>query len=248
MTNAVNPTNLSGVWTRQSIRFPDGQEDNSTQVWWIQANPHFADLRIPNLRPDFQGVLTLSECHPAHRDWMSSQEGFSGSLTRADTAWQWLREIDFQPTAKRDIGTLAFNEMNTSFMTEQGVDEPYTELWQKIDDGASTNGQALVLRRRNHRGHALLVALGSHFVITIDHRRTTSQAERIDPLNVEISHGTRSGPISQWIIEHSTFPWREGKPLFNGANAQINWRRRILIETEQWQIIEPASGKLDWLY
>ena len=248
------PNHLPGVWSRQSIRWPDGEEDTSTQVWWIQANPHYADLRIPIARPNFEGILTLSECTPAHRNWMALQHGFSGALAAAETAplkevWQWHHEIDFRsPTGKRDVGTLTLNDLDTNLMVEQGVEEPYTEIWQRIDDGASTTGHALVLRRRNHRGHALLIAIGSHFVMTVDHRKTTSQCERIDPLNIEISHGARSGPISQWIVQHSTFPWREGRPLFGGHTAQINWRRRMLIEAEQWQIIEPTAGKLDWVY
>jgi hypothetical protein len=249
VSNAVSLGSVSGIWSRQSVRWPDGQEDNSTRVWWIQANPHFADLRIPISRPNFEGVSTLSECSIAHRDWMSCQHGFSGALNQTSDGWHWMREIDYQhPTAKQDIGTLAFNEVNTSLTTERGADEPYTEIWEKIDDASSTNGQALVLRRKNHRGHALLVAMGSHFIVAIDHRKTTSQSQRIDPLNVEISLGTRSGPISQWTISHSTFPWREGKQLFNGATSQINWRRRALIESEQWQIVEPVAGKLDWVY
>jgi hypothetical protein len=243
------PPHFFGVWSRQSIRFPDGQEDNSTRVWWIQANPHFADLRIPISRPDFEGISSLTECGLNHRQWMGIQQGFSGALAAAEEAWQWHREIDFQPpTGKRDIGTLKLDGTDTKLMIEQGVDEPNTETWQRVDDGSSTKGQALVLRRRNHRGHALVVALGKHFIMTIDHRKTTSQCERIDPLNVEISHGTRSGPISQWTVEHSTFPWREGRPLFGGHTAQINWRRRMLLEAEQWQIVEPAAGKLDWVY
>jgi hypothetical protein len=249
MNNPVTAKSLLGVWTRRFIRRPDGSEDSATNVWWLQANSHFADVRFPTARPTFHGVLTLSECSDFHRGWLSTQEGFSGSLVNTDNAWQWVREIDYQPPRdSRDIASLTYSDSNVNLLTEKGIDEPYIELWERIDDASSTHGKAFVLRRRNSRGHALLVALGQHFILAVDHRKTTSQSVRIDPLNMEVSHGLRAGPISQWTITDSTFPWREGKPVFATTNVHVNWRRRALTEAEHWQILEPSTGKLDWIY
>jgi hypothetical protein len=249
VTTPVTHNSLIGVWTRRYIRHADGVEDNSTQVWWLQAQPFYADLRIPASRPSFHGVLTLSECSAEHRNWLSQQHGFAGSLVNAENAWQWMREIDFQPTTeKRDIGTLTYSEANVNLLTEKGIDDPYLELWERIDDASSTKKKAFVLRRRNSRGHAILVAVGQHFLLAVDHRKTTSQSVRLDPLNMEISHGLRAGPISQWTITDSTFPWREGKPVFTTTNVHVNWRRRALTEAEHWEIVEPVTGKLDWIY
>jgi hypothetical protein len=234
MIRKVSFESLFGVWKRRFMRPADGSEDRETQVWWIQARPHFADLRIPAGRPSFERVTAWQNCNDVQRNWLARQQGFAGELTSVGDAWLWKRESDFQPASdKRDIGKLTFTDVDAKQMLEEGVDEPYTEMWEKIDDGSSTGQESLTLRY--DRG--MLVALGDHFIVAMDHGAG----------GVEISHGHRAGPIAGWIIGESTFPWREGEPLFLNSKVALDWNARVLSEIRPWKIVEPAAGRLGWL-
>ena len=237
MNHHIDPNQLVGVWSRKSIRWQHGSEDKSTQVWWIQARPHFGDIRIPPNRPSFAGIHSLQECDAPQKAWLNRQQGFAGTLVKESEAWVWQREINYPgPTTKRDIGRLRFTDPDCKIMIEDGVEEPYTEIWQRIDDAASTAGQALVLKLDEVDDKGLLVAIGDHFIFAT----IFSQC-------VEISHGVRKGPMSDWLISHSTDPWREGKRLFNGSKTVIDRDRRTLIESKTWTIAEPAAGSLHWV-
>ncbi len=147
----------------------------------------------------------------------------------------WNREIDYQPRAgKRDIGRLIFTDLHKRMMIEEGVDEPYTEVWERIDDAVSTGGQAFVMRMKNA---GILVAVGGHFILAVD----------VANAGVEISHGTRRGSIGEWIVAESTLPWREGCPLFGDSKPVVRWKEREVIESRSWEIVEPLSGQLDWI-
>jgi hypothetical protein len=52
---------LVGAWIRRSIRWPDGREDKTTRVWWLQGLPDYGDVRIPAQRPSFDGVTSLAK-------------------------------------------------------------------------------------------------------------------------------------------------------------------------------------------
>jgi hypothetical protein len=249
MNPVLHLDSILGVWARRFIRWPDGRDDAATRVWWVQGKPHFADLRIPADRPTLQGVCSLQKCDDVQRAWMSRQQGFAGILASTEENWLWTHEIDYRPRiGKRDIGRLAFNDLNATFLTEEGIDEPYIELWERIDDAASTDGQALVLKLTSAGEQGILIAIGSHFIMALDRRRATNQSARVEELDVEISHGLRNGPISQWTISESTFPWREGTVLFGESKVAVDWHRRILIESREWKIVEPTNGHLNWVF
>jgi hypothetical protein len=233
-----NLDSLVGVWSRRSIRWPDGREDATTHVHWLQARPHYADIRIPANRPSFAGVRSLHDCDAEKRTWLTRQEGFAGTLAVANGVWLWNREIDCQPrTGKPDIGRLMFTDEHKRTMIEEGVDEPYVEIWERIDDAASTGGQAFVARLRGDREAGLLVAVGEHFILAVDRQKA----------GIEISHGMRRDSISEWIVTESTFPWREGTSLFGDSKPVVCWKERQLIESRSWEILEPSTGQLDWI-
>jgi hypothetical protein len=198
---------LVGVWQRNSIRWPDGREDTTTRVWWLQANPHFADLRIPADRPNFSGINSWQDCDPQRQAWLRRQQGFAGILMQQNDAWLWRRDMDIQPpTGKRDIGRLRHRDESKNLMIEEGVDEPYVEIWQRIDNGA-----AFVLSDSDRA--LLVVVVGNHFLL----------CHQSNPL-LELSHGIRNGPMSKWTITDSTLPWREGQNLFMQSADLKNWK------------------------
>jgi hypothetical protein len=188
--SAITIQDLVGVWKRNSIRFPDGTEDTTTAVYWLQGLPHFADIRVPANRPSFDGVHSIEECNPAQRAWLKTQQGFAGTLRSKGDAWLWLRDIDYQPASgKRDIGTLAFQDAEKQFVVEIGVDEPYVEIWERVDVGKAD----VVLV-----DGGMLISVGEHFILA-----------RMTFGGVEISRGF----VSDWMIRESTFPWREGESI-----------------------------------
>jgi hypothetical protein len=209
----VERQSLVGVWKRQSIQWPDGSEDRSTKVCWVQSNPHYADLRIPHNRPSFAGIENPQDCNPDQKKWLASAQGFAGKLCEKDGAWIWEREIDYQPpTGRRDIGRLQFLDAAGQIMREEGIDEAYTEIWERIDDGKSTGGEGFVAKFREGGESGQIVAVGKHFIFA-----------RRDSQGVEISHGIPAGKISDWIVTESTRPWREGETIFARFNSRVNW-------------------------
>jgi len=210
------------MWSRRSIEWPDGRIDQETRVWWIQADPCFIDLRLPPIPPNFSAL----QC----------PHGFAGTLGEKDGGWLWDREIDLQPpTGKRDIGTLRF-EGGKHRMIEEGMEDNYTEVWERIDDGSSTDGQAFVALLQTHEETGVLIALGDHFMFARNGRE------------IEISHGYRVGPMHEWLVSESSQPSRERKRLFGDMPIHIDWQQRVLVEAKNWQIIEPAAGSLDWVH
>lgn len=251
MSSDVPPVDLPsliGVWTRRAIKWPDGREDQTTRVIWLQGQSCFADIRIPVGRPIFAGVQSLLDCDIPQQTWLGSQAGFAGVLEPHQDAWLWKRELDFRPpSGKRDIGRLIYQDASRRMMIEEGVDEPYTEIWERIDDAASTAGGSFAMRYADKSGRGFFIAVGENFLLARDHR--TLPAAGLQLVNCELSHGIRKGPLHEWTIANSTFPWREGQRAFAGAGLRLDWTARVLHEGSSriWTILEPASGSLEWL-
>ena len=248
----VRLDSLLGVWRRQTIRWPDGREDTSTAVYWLQGQRYYADVRIPAYRPTFHGINAADECTGEQKIWMANQEGFAGELVMEGNAFHWLRDIDYQPPqGGRDIGRLRYVDSSYDRIVEEGVEQRYVEVWDRVDRGQSTNGQALVMKLEpNGIERGWFIAVGDHFLIALD-RRTSNRSCAFD---MELSHGLRTGAASGWTISGSTFPWREGSTVFETKDLKINWNDKTLrqyLPNEQrvrdWQILEPAEGRLDWL-
>ena len=69
---------LTGLWTRSLIAWPDGRRDTSTQVRWLQGPGFYADLRQPDVAPDFSGVRCLADVTDTQLSWIATQEAFAG--------------------------------------------------------------------------------------------------------------------------------------------------------------------------
>jgi hypothetical protein len=249
---------LGGLWRRSLIRLPDGTEDRTTEVHWLQGPSCYADLRQPAERPSFAGVTCLRDCGPDHLAWMARQEGFAGRLVQAGDFFEWEREIDFQPpSATPDAGRLWLED---GMMKEEGRDNPYLEHWHSCPAGEPS--AALTLVEDATGVTAALVVVGSVFmfararatVLPVGATLSDLLAEAPDAtaaqnlLDCEISLGAVED--GQFLVQRSTLPFREGAELrpFRDKNrftmAGINPTGAAL--TQVWRIGEEEGDAVRW--
>lgn len=212
---------LGGLWRRSLIRQPDGTEDRTTEVHWLQGPSRYVDLRQPAGRPSFAGITCLAACGPDHLAWMATQEGFAGRLVAAGDYFEWEREIDFQPlSATPDAGRLWLED---GMMKEEGRDSPYLEHWHLSLGGQPSAAFNLVDDATGVAG--ALVVVGSTFMFARARKTLLPRGARLsdllaetrdeiaaqDLLDCEIALGEVEN--GRFLVQRSTLPFREGAEL-----------------------------------
>jgi hypothetical protein len=231
----VSLASLPGTWRRRWIHWPDGREDSTTYVYWVQAHRYYGDVRIPGGRPSFAGTGSLEECTDEQVRWLCTQQGFAGVLDETNGVFHWRREIDFQPfSGKRDVGRLEFTDPARTQMLEVGVEDSYSEWWERAGEALPQETVPVVLQLVHPvSGRGLFVAVGGGFVLALDRRpplppgaslkelieTAASRADALTWLDVEISYGRRRPGSINGIIVASTVPWREGQLAFPDADG-----------------------------
>jgi len=211
---------ITGLWRRSLIRWPDGRSDTTTAVRWMQTPSLFVDLRQPANRPSFEDVNCLRDLGRAHVDWLALQEGFAGEIFWDGRHVEWRRQFDFQPkSAFADAGKLWFEG---DVMIEEGRDIPYVEHWHR--DGASPQPCAGISLQEAATGQpGMLVRAGDLFMYARARRTNlpplsdlrqligTARAlgEMQDLVDCEISFGSIGA--DGWRIEQSSLPFKEGR-------------------------------------
>jgi hypothetical protein len=114
----VSLTSLTGTWRRRWVRWADGREDVTTAVWWVQAGKYYGDLRVPS---------------PGGA--RAEVEGFAGELVERGGVFEWRREVDLRPTGRRDVARLRYVDASEDRMIEEGAEEGYAELWERMGAG-----------------------------------------------------------------------------------------------------------------
>jgi hypothetical protein len=221
---AEQPTiaNLSGLWRRSLLAWPDGRRDTETWVRWLQGPTFYADLRQPPSRPDFTAAKGLNDVDLPQIAWLGGQEGFAGELLFEDGFFEWRREVDFQlTTVYSDCGSLCFVD---DVMIEEGRDNPYIEHWHHELDGGQPSS-ALRLEDTVNGCRGFIVRCGNVFIyargrniaapagmtLTDCIAAASSAVEARNLVDCEISYGTVTA--KGWRIEHSSMPFKEGKML-----------------------------------
>ncbi|MEX0840045.1 MAG: hypothetical protein WD034_10955 [Parvibaculum sp.] len=243
--------NLTGLWRRSLILWPDGRRDDTSWVNWLQGPGLYLDLRQPAGRPDFAHVASLADLTPRDMGWLARQEGFAGELVHEGGWFEWRRDIDFQPEAiYSDRGRL---RVEGDVMIEEGADIPYIEHWHR-EPIAAEPCWAMRLRDRDGGRKAALIRLGHLFMYARDRvamppphlhlRDCVARAATLDEaralVDCEISQGivTSAG----WIVQRSSLPFREGKtlaPVFGGATlatADTDADGRVM--ARHWEVID----------
>ena len=228
MRSAVRLDDLSGLWRRTMIAWPDGRSDTTTDVYWFQGLTHFADMRIPRGRPDLPTASCLRDLDWEMLRFMAQQEGFFGHLEVAGSTGHWYRAFDYQPdTGVADRGRLKFEG---EVLVERGVEVPYVEHWRR-ESRAGEDTMALSLISGDALSFGCLIAAGDAFIYARSRathlpsnttlHQLVSDAGSIEAaqniFDCEISCGRRRG--TRWEIERSNLPYREGQSLAPAMGA-----------------------------
>jgi len=206
-----------GLWRRRLLRDADG-EDLDTQVWWLQGDGCYVDLRIPPDRPDFSRVTGFDQCNDEQLAWLARQQGFAGQLLIDGNRLHWQRSIDLQPPAAlADIGDVHWDG---DCLHEQGVLADYAEewLWQRPTGPASG-----VWTTADGRG--LRVVVGEWFMQAVDRRPPLPPGANLAQLigrpgtapntllDCAIDFGRVKNTDGALRVLSSSLPWREGHDL-----------------------------------
>lgn len=219
-TQRIQIRDTIGLWERSLIAWPDGRQDTTTFVAWLQGPNLFADLRQPANPPSFDGVACLADLGAQHLDWMAQQEGFAGRFVKAGDAFEWQRIINLQcPSDAADAGYLDFVD---GVLVERGRDIAYIEHWHRT---SPTLAPRFAVQLQDQDGRdGFLVRVGEIFMYArgriepLPHNgslpelvATSSLEEARALLDCEISLGReRNG---SWMIGRSSLPFRVGADL-----------------------------------
>ena len=158
---------LSGLWRRSLIEWPDGRRDTTSKVLWLQGLGAFGDLRQPAELTDFPRAQGLADLSREDCERLSEQQAFAGDLTSDGHFFEWNRIIDFQPAGPyADVGTLTWDN---EVLIEQGRDVRYIEHWHR-DDTLRTDAPIAATQWKNKRTGvaAMAVRSGAHLMYARD--------------------------------------------------------------------------------
>lgn len=204
-----------GLWERSLIAWPDGREDRTTFVAWLQGPSLFADLRQPTDAPSFEGVGCLDDLDTGQLSWLARQEGFAGHFASAGDAFEWRRTVDFQcPSDAADAGYLALAD---GVLIERGRDVPYIEHWHHASPNLDPHFAIRMVDEVGVTG--FLVRVGDIFMYVrnraIPLPRGGSLAELVATATPEVARAMLDCEISlgrvrdgSWLIGRSSLPFR----------------------------------------
>jgi isopenicillin N synthase-like dioxygenase len=246
---------LSGSWRRLMLSLPGHCVNTLTEVEWLQAGPLYIDLRQATALAGRIGASCLAEVSPEDALLLATQEAFAGEFVLTRTEGEWLREIDFRPSASiRDCGLL---EAHGNLLIEQGIENDYIEHWQRQGIGASgtewsarflteDGAPVIVVRHGNRFGYARdrAAPLGSGSTLAELVSDTSLDVSRA-VIDCEVSLGTVTD--EGWRIERSSLPWRQGAVLVESA-AALAGHVLTIADSDEWGNPRQRSLRLQELH
>lgn len=243
--SAKVPAPLTGVWRREQITQPGGLLDDTTRVFWVQADSWYGDIRLKADIPRRPNATSFADFSDAELIELAQAEGFAGQLTVTPELCAWRRDMDFQPPGPvPDEGTW---NLQGDVLIEGGVHTPYEEIWRREPD---SQGLRAAFARGDAKG--LLILAGDHFLMISDRRPATPSGESLAALvRAALAAGDRDGacalldmPIcygrisTGWRVVHSTLPWREGRALWTAPQYAPATGGLIDDEGGAWTMLE----------
>jgi hypothetical protein len=237
------PPEVTGVWRRELITAPGGYHDDTTRVFWVQADSWYGDIRLKIDIPRRAGATSFADFSDAELIELAKAQGFAGQLTVTPEMCAWRRDLDFQPPGPiPDEGTW---RIEGDVLVEGGIHAEYEEIWR-----LAPQSQGLRAAFGLGDGQGLLVIAGDHFLMMRARNAPLPAGDSLPALvEAALSGGDRAraialldmpicyGRISQdWRVVHSTLPWLEGHPL---------WARPPRFDAEAGQLLD--GGAEPWI-
>jgi len=223
------PSWLVGTWRRLSIE-ENGEKDATTQVYWLQTNRCFGDIRIPAERPTVDPLRKMTAQQAAI---MNQQDGFVGITQLENDVCHWHHAIDYRSAeAQADTGRLYWEG---DILVEVGPNESYVEKWQRISTGTT----AAMTCSDESGWKGWLVVCGDQFVYMGNDLKRSP--------NREISMGRVQQGSKPWEIQLSTLPWKEGSHLWKTEDISIDGTGQKIIQRkadESWHWTVREQGDL----
>ena len=248
----LNIADLSGLWTRSLMAWPDGRRDTETEVGWLQGMTAYADLRQkPGHAGHFQHVRCLQDLTMGDCERLATQQAFSGTFLSHGESFEWVRTIDFQPPrAGGDVGLLYWQG---DILVEEGLQADYIEHWHRDPEVPVHPCAALTMKGKDAPCWGSVVRVGNMFAYARDRQvklagdslaaciAGAADIEAAQALvDFEISMGVISGDV--WRITRSTLPFRvdsvfaygmEGETRFSVADFTQDGEAMI----RDWEIV-----------
>jgi hypothetical protein len=139
---------VQGAWTRESVTVAGSDAFETQLVYWLQAGPCYADIRVP--------------FHPG-----AAFRCFAGRGGWRGDSFLWTHRLDLEESNPEDVGHLFWEQGR---LVERGWfgNLAYEEVWRRIDD---EKGPFVAAEGPN----GCLVRVGDHAVTVIDRRGSSSR-------------------------------------------------------------------------
>jgi len=248
------PEELRGLWRREVMIAPDGTRDTTTEVFWLQSESLFADLRVPADRPG--GGNGFSHYSDRELAQLARMSGFGGVLEVEGGVCRWRHELDYQPPG--GAADEARYTLDGDILVETGIHANYEEVWRRETPlGARFAAFRLAEDAERPGREGIFVVVGDYFLV-IESRPSVlpegasltvlvegdlaagSRDLAMSRLDMRIAHGCAGGG---WPVLRSTFPWLEGVGLFEGRTAKLEVGGQYLAVGRQgWRLAESNMG------
>lgn len=112
----IQIADLGGVWKRTLFVSPEGESDESSQVYWLQ---------IGELAGDIRAALGADQAQTAFVSWLSKRDRVFN--------WNPIMRHGSVTNGSPDEGYLSFEGRR---LREDGVHSPYLEYWERDEIGS----------------------------------------------------------------------------------------------------------------
>jgi hypothetical protein len=236
------PPDLTGLWRRELMIWPDGSRDTDTVVFWLQTRSLYADIRVPAKRPARPAGESFESCSDEDLLGFAEVYGFAGRLTVEGNLCKWARAMDYHPPGgPPDEAHYVFDG---ELLIETGIHANYREDWAK-----QTPADAPLTAFTREDGPGIFVMAGEHFLLAEGRDEALPVADSLPALIAsDMAEGARDRAIGRLnmriaygrngVVELSTQPWTEGKPLFGAAATRFHPGSGLL------QVDAPVAGQI----